>query len=303
MNTVKRFVISLLAVAVMFGLAGAPVASTAGAAGACPAPAVAAGKKVKDAKVKKGPEVAARVRALRESSENVRAALRYFERKGRPSKVEESFAFYGSYGSGKQVASLGGRFGAFLMPAAFAPQDQSSISDGSVEIIFVPNYSVGNEWQGSIIANRYDEYGNLVEQYVAESVLTTPDPNYYTWDEIYEAPVYGGEVQEPISEPGMYTDYEWGNTREQQPMDYQYVAGKNGADLRAGAKVVKAGYAAQTRRARVRAWARCSFAWCGGAAVACVGVNLWNAEILAGPCFAVGCVGSAIGCTWGTLWQ
>lgn len=189
------------------------------------------------------------------------------------------------------------------MPASFAPQE-SSLSDGTVEIIFVPGYSVDHEWQGSVIANRYDEYGNLVEQYVAESVMTTPDPNYYSWDEIYEAPVYGGEVQEPVSEPGMYTDYNWGSTRQEQPMEYQNVAKKNGAAAAGGgAQFEKASYAAQTRRARIRAWARCSFAWCGGAAVACVGVNLWNAGLLAGPCFAVGCGASAIGCTWGTLWQ
>lgn len=300
MNTVKHCVVSLLAITVMFGLSPTPL--SARGTGACPAPA-AAGKKVKDFKVKRGPEVAARVRALRESSENVRAALRYFERKGRPSKIEESVAIYGSYGSGQQMAARGGHLGGVFMPASFAPQESSSLSDGTVEIIFVPNYSIDFEWQGTFIGNRYDGYGNLVEQYVAESVLITPDQNYYTWDEIYEAPVYGGEVQEPISEPGMYTDYNWGSPREQQPVTYMNTASKNGADVRAGAKIVKAGYAAQDRRARIRAWARCSFAWCGGAAVACIGINLWNAGLLAGPCFAAGCGAAAIGCTWGTIWQ
>ncbi|HEX8722708.1 MAG TPA: hypothetical protein VF736_18975 [Pyrinomonadaceae bacterium] len=302
MHTVKSSVITLLAIALAYGLTpSAPAASAA--AGARTAPAAAPGKKVKDFKVKKGPEVAARVRALRESSENVRAALRYFERKGRPPQIDESFSMSGSYGSGRAVAS--NRFGAVFMPAAFAPQDQSSLSDGTVEIIFVPDYSVEAEWQGTVIANRYDEYGNLAEQYVSQTVMTAPDPSVYSWDEIYEAPVYGGEVQEPVSEPGMYSGYNWGSTREEQPMMYQYETQtrKDGPAARDGVRVVKAGYAAQTRRARIRAWARCSFAWCGGAAVACVGVNIWNAELLAGPCFAAACGASAIGCTWGTIWQ
>ncbi len=297
MHTVKCSVITLLAIALVWGLTPSAPAARAAAAPAAPAP----GKKVKDFKVKKGPEVAARVRALRESSENVRAALRYFERKGRPAKIDESFSISGSYGSGRATAS--NRFGAVFMPAAFAPQDQSSLSDGTVEIIFVPDYSVEAEWQGTVIANRYDEYGNLAEQYVSQTVLTAPDPSVYSWDEIYEAPVYGGEVQEPIAEPGMYTDYNWGTTRDQQPMMYETQARKNGPAALEGARIVKAGYAAQTRRARIRAWARCSFAWCGGAAVACVGVNIWNAELLAGPCFAAACGASAIGCTWGTIWQ
>ena len=114
--------------------------------------------------------------------------------------------------------------------------------------------------------------------------------------------IYGGEVQPPISEPGMYTDYNWGSTRGEQPEYNQPVAQGGGAGALKGVRAVKAGYA-QSRRARIRAWARCSFAWCGGAAIACVGVNIWNAELLAGPCFAVGCGASAIGCTWGTIWQ
>lgn len=295
MSNLVRSAITLLFV---FGSLALPPVSPAAAGSAA---AAGPQRKVKDVKVKKGPEVAARVRALRESSENVRAALKYFERRGGGPKIEESFAIYGSYRAANNVAAVGGRFGnvgAFFRPAGFAPQE-SRIAESNVEIIFVPYHSVDYEWQGTVIANRYDDYGNLAEQYVAESVITMPDPNTYSWDEIYEAPVYGGEVQPPVDEPGMYTDYNWGSTREQQPETYMYVAKSAGA--RDGAKVVKAGL--QTRRARVRAWARCSFAWCGGAGVACVAVNIWNAELLAGPCFAIGCITGAIGCTWGTLWQ
>jgi len=255
-----------------------------------------AAKGVKDFKVKKGPEVTAKVSKLKESSENVRAALRYFEKKGKPSKIDESFAITGSTSSSNTTTAVNSTR-SFYQRASFT--QQSSVSDGNVEVIFVPSYSTGGEWQGTVIANRYDDYGNLVEQYVAESILVMPDSNTYSWDEVYEAPVYGGEVQAPISEPGMYTDYNWGTTREVQPSGY--VVRSDKANSQDG-KFVKANFV-QTRRARVRAWARCSFAWCGGAGIACVAVNIWNAELLAGPCFAVGCGTSMIGCTWGTLWQ
>lgn len=259
------------------------------------------GKGIKDFKIKKGPEVAAKVRKLKESSENVRAALKYFDKKGHAPKIDDAFAVVGSTLHPKTtIASTGQnslyQLASFTKASSFAPQ---TISDGNVEIIFVPAYSVGGEWQGTVIANRYDEYGSLVEQYVAESILVMPDPNTYSWDEVYEAPVFGGEVQAPISEPGMYTEYNWGNTREQQPTDYQYMSK---SDSHNRPEFVKAGFM-QSRRARIRAWARCSFAWCAGAGIVCVGVNIWNAELLAGPCFAVGCGGAMVGCTWGTIWQ
>jgi len=183
-----------------------------------------------------------------------------------------------------------------MRPASFT--QQSSVSDGNVEIIFVPEYSVGGEWQGTVIADRYDDYGSLVEQYVAESILVMPDANTYSWDEVYEAPVYGGEVQAPISEPGMYTDYNFGTTRDQQSPDLMLISKAKNNE----AKMIKASFV-QSRRARIRSWARCSFAWCGGAGILCVAVNIWNADLLAGPCFSVGCGVSMVGCTWGTIWQ
>ena len=237
---------------------------------------------------------------MKESSENVRGALRYFDKKGRPSKIDEAFAVVGSVpSSNKTTASINNpliRPASFVKPSSFATQD---ISDGNVELILVPDYDAAGEWQGTVIANRYDEYGGLVEQYVAESILVMPDPNTVSWDEVYEAPVCGGEVQSPISEPGMYTDYIWGTTRDQQPTDYMMISR---SDSHNQAKVVKAGFV-QTRRARVRAWARCSFAWCSGAGIACVGVGLFFAEVIAMPCFQTGCGASMVGCTWGTIWQ
>lgn len=293
MKNIVRLAASALLLAAIFGLAIPMSLRSADARLTEPA-----AKGVKDFKVKKGPEVAAKVRKLKEGNENVRAALRYFDKKGKPSKIEESFAITGSSSSSKTTTAINS-MRPFYQTASFS-QD-SRVSDGNVEIIFVPSYSEAGEWQGTVIANRYDDYGSLLEQYVAESILVMPDSNTYSWDEVYEAPVYGGEVQAPISEPGMYTDYNWGTTREAQPEGYMYTSRSNKANSQDG-KFVKASFV-QSRRARVRAWARCSFAWCGGAGITCVAVNIWNAELLAGPCFALGCGTSVIGCSWGTLWQ
>jgi hypothetical protein len=295
MKNLVRLATSALLIAAIFGLAIPMSIRSTEASLMEPA-----SKGAKDFKVKKGAEVAAKVRKFKESSENVRAALRYFDKKGKPSKIDDAFAITGSASSSKTTTASTNnsliRPASFVKASSFASQD---ISEDNVELIFIPDYSVVGEWQGTIIANRYDDYGGLVEQYVAQSILVTPDPNSASWDEVYEAPVYGGEVQPPISEPGMYTDYNWGTTRDQQPTDYMMIS-KSGSHNRP--EFVKAGFV-QSRRARVRAWARCSFAWCGGAGLACVGVNIFDAELLAGPCFAVACGASMVGCTWGTLWQ
>jgi len=52
----------------------------------------------KDYKVKKGAEVAAKVKKLKESSRSVRAALKFFEDKKRMPKIDQSFALDGSLG-------------------------------------------------------------------------------------------------------------------------------------------------------------------------------------------------------------
>lgn len=295
MKNLFRLATSALLLAAIFGLAiPMSLRSTEASLGE------PAAKGVKDFKVKKGAEVAAKVRKFKESSENVRAALRYFDKKGRPSKIDDAFSITGTASSSKTTtASINNsliRPASFIKPSSFASQD---FTEGNVELIFVPDYDTQGEWQGTVIANRYDDYGSLLEQYVAQSILVTPDPNSAAWDEVYEAPVFGGEVQPPISEPGMYTDYNWGTTRDQQPPDYMMMS-KSGSHNRP--EYVKASFV-QSRRARIRAWARCSFAWCSGAGIACVGAGLFFAEVIAMPCFQTGCGASMVGCTWGTIWQ
>ena len=247
----------------------------------------------KDFKVKKGAEVAAKVRKLKESSKNVRAALKLFEDKKRTPKIDASFAINGALASSKTGLNKAGQM---FRSLSFA--QQSSISGDYIEIIFVPVLSQSMEWQGVVISDLYDSAGNIVGEYVADSVLVMPDPNLYAWDEIYEAPVYDGIVGPAIAEPGMFTNVDLGIPLDQQVLSSQIYEANPADTLR----VVPASYV-QGAPARLRAWANCVFGWCGGAGLNCVGTDMWSADVLSSSCFASGCGDDAIGCAWETIWQ
>lgn len=247
----------------------------------------------KDFKVKKGAEVAAKVRKLKESSKNVRAALKLFEDKKRTPKIDASFAINGALASSKTGLNKAGQM---FRSLSFA--QQSSISGDYIEIIFVPVLSQSMEWQGVVISDLYDSAGNIVGEYVADSVLVMPDPNLYAWDEIYEAPVYDGIVGPAIAEPGMFTNVDLGIPLDQQVLSSQIYEANPADTLR----VVPASYV-QGGPARLRAWANCVFGWCGGAGLNCVGTDMWSADVLSSSCFASGCGDDAIGCAWETIWQ
>src|SRR5712691_12797710 len=247
----------------------------------------------KDYKIKKGAEVAAKVRKLKESNKSVRAALKLFEDKKRMPKVEASFSINGSLGSLK--AGLNNR-GRLFQNVSF--EQQSSISGDYIEIIFVPVLSQDMEWQGIVISDLYDSGGNIVGEYVAESMLIMPDPNLYAWDEIYEAPVYDGVVEPAIAEPGMFTNVDLGVPLDQQSLSIEMYQANPSKVIR----VVPASYV-QSGPARIRAWANCTFGWCGGAGINCVGTAEWSADVLSSSCFASGCGNDAIGCAWETIWQ
>src|SRR5215471_4800308 len=245
----------------------------------------------KDFKVKKGAEVAAKVNSLKQSSKSVRAALKFFEDKKRMPKIDQSFAINGSLGSLKAALNTGE--GVFQRVSF---EQQSSISGTYVDIIFVPVLSLETEWQGTVIADLYDNSNNLVGEYVAESVLVMPDLNLYAWDEVYEAPVYEGALQPAIAEPGMFTNIDLG-----VPLDQQQIS-VNPRNSREIINAVRASYV-QSGPARIRAWANCTFAWCGGAGISCIGTTFWSADALSSSCFASGCGDYAIGCSWETIWQ
>jgi hypothetical protein len=247
----------------------------------------------KNYKVKKGAEVAAKVKKFKESNKSVRAALKVFEDKKRMPKIDQSFAINGSLSPLKTGLNTRGRV---FQNVRY--EQQSSISDAYIDIIFVPVLSLDLEWQGVVIADLYDNSNNIVGEYVAVSVLVMPDPNLYAWDEVYEAPVYDGVLQPAIAEPWMFTNVDVGI-----PLDEQRVS----ADLNQGSpsgilRAVPAGYV-QGGAARLRSWANCTFGWCGGAGVSCIGTYVWSADALNSSCFASDCGDYAIGCSWETIWQ
>jgi len=247
----------------------------------------------KDFKVKKGSEVVAKVRKLKESNKNVRAALKLLEDKKRTPKVDASFSISGSLGSLK--AGLNNRPRLF-QNVSF--EQQSAISGDYIEIIFIPVLSLDMEWQGTVVSDLYDSGGNVVGEYVAESVLIMPEPDLYAWDEIYEAPVYDGVVAAAIAEPGMFTNVDLGVPLDQQSLSSETHQANPSSIIR----FVSASYV-QGGSARIRAWANCTFGWCGGAGINCVGTDVWSADVLGSSCFASGCGNNAIGCAWETIWQ
>ena len=247
----------------------------------------------KDYKVKKGAEVAAKVKKFKESNKSVRAALKVFEDKKRMPKIDQSFAISGSLGSLKAGLNPRGRV---FQNVSY--EQQSSISGAYVDIIFVPVLSLDMEWQGAVIADLYDNSNNIVGEYVAVSVLVMPDANLYAWDEVYEAPVYDGVLQPAIAEPWMFTNVDLG-----VPLDQQQVsADVNQGSSRETLNAIRASYV-QGGPARIRAWANCTFGWCGGAGISCIGTSVWSADSLSSSCFASGCGDYTIGCSWETIWQ
>lgn len=255
----------------------------------------------KTPKVKSGPEVAARVKLLKENNKTIRAALKVFEDKGHKTKIEDSFALTGSYPSKKLAyAADSNDSSRIFQKASFVQQPQ--IGDDYVELTWVPTLSIEYEWQGTAIATKYDNYGNVIDQYVADIVMVMPDHNTNQWEVMYEVPFYNGIAQEPLYEPGMYTDINLGEPLSQQQLELSQPISKLGkVEFANNVHFVKAN--AQRRLGGWRAWARCTGAWGVGAAAGCVIAHVWNAEVLWGPCTAAGTVVGAIGCTWGTLWE
>jgi len=243
-------------------------------------------------KVNKGTDVAAKVTKLRASSKDVAAAFKSVEDKKRTHKINNSFAISGKLGT--QKAQLSG--GPTLEKASFI--QTSFVTGTDVELIFVPVLNDDMEWQGTVISNLYDSTGAVVGQYVAQSVLIMPDPNLYAWDEVYEAPVYNGVVLGAISQPGMFTNLDFGIPLNQQQVS-RYISGPNPGGT---GRAVQTAYT-QGGQALIRAWANCTFGWCGGGGYACVGTDLWSADVLSSSCFAAGCGNDAVGCVWGTIWQ
>ena len=161
------------------------------------------------ANVKVGPEVAARVKRLRDNNQNVRAALRAFERKGRKPRVEDSWMITDRV-SPRETALLErykNQHTAMLQKIHVLIQQQT-VYGAQGEVTFIPTVSIDGEWQGTIITTVYDESGNFIKQYTANVVLVR-DPALQDWIAMYEVGFEGG-VPYLNWEPGMYTGFELG---------------------------------------------------------------------------------------------
>jgi hypothetical protein len=235
-------------------------------------------------------------------------------------KIENSFAIAGKLGPTSASHPKVCKDCGALQKVGFSPQ--GTISGDGVEMTFIPTLSIPGEWQGTVISTRYDVYGSFIDQYVADIVMVQPDPNINAWDVVFEVSFDLG-VPYLQYEPGMYTGFDLGVPiqehqpsyelrREQLDLLYQVTS----LDRRAFKPV---GFQIRSDRnfyppprppsqprpvpAPVRAWARCSFAPCSFFGGGCIVANLWNADLLAGPCFALGCGGAMAACTYGTLYR
>lgn len=163
---------------------------------------------LKSSNTKSGPEVAARVKSLKEHSKDVRAALGAFEKRGRAPKVEDATLVSATFELQNAVSMNVSRGGGFFRKADFA-QEQSSIAGGGYELILVPSVVVDGEWQGTAIATRYDEYGYVIDQYTSD-IVTVESYDGGTMM-AYEVRYEGG-VPYLQHKPGMYTGFALGLT-------------------------------------------------------------------------------------------
>lgn len=247
-----------------------------------------AGVRVSSPEQKRGPEIGARVRSLAASNKHLREALKRFEARGLDPRIDAAVML-----SGKAVRNSSTR--SMMVATDSVKSDEEVVSGDGVELIFIPAYTAPGYWEGTVDARRYDSYGTLTDEYIANVVMYSPDPES-AYDVTSEDVVYEGVINDP--EP-RYPEQQYAYSEPDRPS-----AGNNGGRFRA---FVEGGGMKQRSDLRWMGrwgdWGKCSLAWCVGAAAGCGAANWWNAEIAWGPCTAVGCIGSAIGCTYGTLWR
>lgn len=104
-----------------------------------------------------------------------------FERRGYAPRIEDAEALVTTSETMREGWS-GSR--AVFQNVALRAQD--TISGDGAEVIFVPFLSTSTEWQGTVIATKYDSSGAVVDQYVADVVLYRPDPYSSAWQSVYE---------------------------------------------------------------------------------------------------------------------
>lgn len=194
------------------------------------------GRGIKEFKVKRGPEVAERVKKLKEKNKAVRRALGTFEQNKHAPKIDESYAISGTFESSVSTQIENHSVRGLFRKANFKLQDV--VSGDGAELILVPTLSTDTEWQGTVIATSYDEQGNFLEQYVADAVLVRQNDDIQPWRDIYEVSFDGSNAWlESDPNMGMITDpsLEFGRTIYEQP-DLQGVQFEQQISLLSGAK-------------------------------------------------------------------
>jgi hypothetical protein len=166
---------------------------------------------VTDIAVKKGVEVAARVRKLKEMDKSVRAALAAFEKKGRAPRIEEAIAVTGKF-QAPGLASNKARDVSIFRRVGFSSPQQATINENGIELIFITTLEMTYEWQGTIIVYNYDEYGNLLAKYVGDVVITASEHNPQEWTGRYEVSFDENGNPWLMHEPGMYTGFSLGTS-------------------------------------------------------------------------------------------
>ncbi len=155
---------------------------------------------LKDLKVEKGRQVGERVKKLKDTSLNVKAALAEFEKgSGRHlPKLDEAVTFSAKV-KGTTTAPVA-RNPSIFRQASFRPQ-QSTFTDTGVDVTFITAVDLYNEWQGTVIANFSNAAG--VETDIHDLVITRSDYNPSEWTVRYDLIVENG-VASIATMPGMF---------------------------------------------------------------------------------------------------
>ncbi|MBA3356201.1 MAG: hypothetical protein H0U18_09755 [Pyrinomonadaceae bacterium] len=153
---------------------------------------------IRGVEAKSGAEVAAKVQRLKRDSLNVKA-LRQFERRGHRPKIEDASSISGRVE--RPTKASGSREGGFAIRKANSAQ---TIRDGSIELIFVPVLDLPSEWQGTMIANLYNDYNQVVAQEVFNLVMVLESTG--AWSAVYELSFLDGYPY-VHHEPGMFSSF------------------------------------------------------------------------------------------------
>lgn len=171
-------------------------------------------------------------------------------------------------------------------------EQQWSISEDTVELIWVPGDSQENYWLGTFYATLYDESGQILADQISNIEQQYILPSAEGWDETWRDHVYAYD-------------------NERGPIEVSFGGPSFGgsSDPSIGFRTIQFRSPRMMIQpvarwlGRYKQWLGCSVAWCAGAAGGCALGNWWNAEIAWAPCTGVGCTTAFVGCTYGTLWE